>query len=339
MMNFKKIFMVTSLGVVLTLAGCSSQKAEQGQNGAQNQTTQEAPAAKQKTLTIQEGSKNMRDVIKQMKNEINNKEEDKAIKTSDNLEGNWKVFEDNVKGKYFTLYEKVEEPLGTINAAVKVKPLDTKVINTAMDSLDKQLEQVQLADLTTTGIQNMRDVSKKMKEQLANKEEDNVIKTSEGLEGNWKQFEDDFKVKSPVIYEKIEEPLHTINAAIKVKPLDAKTLSTAIDTLDKQLEQYQLSDLVLTGTQNMRDALKKMKTKIANNDEERTIKTSAYLEINWKKFEENVKTKSPEIYEKIEEPLKTINAAVKVKPLDAKTLNTAIDNLDKQLEQLQKLQF
>lgn len=38
-MNFKKLFMVTSLGVVLTLEGCSSQKTEQGQNGAQNQTT------------------------------------------------------------------------------------------------------------------------------------------------------------------------------------------------------------------------------------------------------------------------------------------------------------
>ncbi len=339
MMNFKKIFMVTSLGVVLTLVGCSSQKTEQGQNGAQNQTKQEASETKKKTLTIQEGSKNMRDVIKEMKNQINNKEEDKAIKTSDNLEGNWKVFEDSVKEKYFTLYERVEDPLHIINAAVKVKPLDTKAINTAMDSLDKQLEQVQLEDLTTTGIQNMRDVSKKMKEQLANREDENVTKTSEGLEENWKQFEDNFKVKSPVIYEKIEEPLHTINAAIKVKPIDAKTLSNAIDTLDKQLEQYQLSDLVSTGTQNMRDALKKMKAKIANNDEERTIKTSAYLEINWKKFEENVKTKSPNIYEKIEEPLKTINAAVKVKPLDAKTLNTAIDNLDKQLEQLQKLQF
>jgi len=239
MMNLKKIFMVTSLGVVLTLAGCSSQKAEQGQNGAQNQTTQEAPAAKQKTLTIQEGTKNMRDVIKEMKNEINNKEEDKAIKTSDNLEGNWKVFEDSVKEKYFTLYEKVEEPLGTINAGVKVKPFDTKAVSTAMDSLDKQLEQVQLADLTTTGVQNMRDTLKKMKEQLANKEEDNAVKTSEGLEGNWRQFEDYFKAKSPVLYGKIEEPLDTINAAVKVKPLDTKVLNTNIDSLDKQLEQLQ----------------------------------------------------------------------------------------------------
>ncbi|AKN31276.1 hypothetical protein Ccar_10595 [Clostridium carboxidivorans P7] len=339
MMNFKKLFIISSLGVVLTFAGCSTQKTEQAATSAQNQTKQEVSAEKQKTLSIQEGSNNMKEVIKQMKTELNNKEEDKVIKTSEGLEGNWKIFEDNVKEKYFTLYEKVEDPLHTITAAVKVKPLDVNVMNTAMENLDKQLDQVKLADLTTTGIQNMRDVSKKMKEQLSNKEEDNAIKTSEGLEENWKQFEDNVKVKSPALYEKIEKPLHTINAAVKVKPLDTNTLNTAIDNLDKQLEQYQLSDLVSTGTQNMRDALKKMKNKIAQNDEERTIKTSAYLEINWKKFEDNVKAKSPELYEKIEEPLHAINAAVKVKPLDGKTLNTAIDNLDKQLEELQKSQF
>lgn len=239
MMNFKKLFMISSLGVVLTFAGCSTQKTEQTTTAAQNQTKQEASAEKQKTLTIQEGTNNMKEVIKQMKAELNNKEEDKVIKTSEGLEGNWKIFEDNVKEKYFTLYEKVEDPLHTITAAAKVKPLDANVMNAAMENLNKQLEQVQLADLTTTGIQNMRDVSKKMKEQLANKEEDNAIKTSEGLEGNWKKFEDNVKAKSPALYEKIEEPLHTINAAVKVKPLDTKTLNTAIDNLDKQLEQLQ----------------------------------------------------------------------------------------------------
>lgn len=239
MTNFKKIFMVIFLGGVLTLVGYGVQKAQQGENQTQNKTTQEAPANKQKTLTIQEGTKNMRDVINEMKNEFNNKEEDKTIKTSENLEGNWKIFEDNVKEKYFTLYERVEDPLHIINAAVNVKPLDTKAINTAMDRLDKQLEQVQLADLTTTGIQNMRDTLKNMKEQLSNKEEDNTVKTSENLEASWKKFEDNVKIKLPELYEKIEEPLHTINAAVKVKPLDVKTLNTAIDNLDKQLEQVQ----------------------------------------------------------------------------------------------------
>lgn len=143
MMNFKKLFMVSSLGIVLTFAGCGTQKNEQAANSAQNQTKQETPAEKQKTLTIQEGSNNMKEVIKQMKTELNNKEEDKVIKTSEGLEGNWKQFEDNIKAKSPELYEKIEEPLHTINAAIKVKPLDTKTLNTNIDNLDKQLEQLQ----------------------------------------------------------------------------------------------------------------------------------------------------------------------------------------------------
>lgn len=240
MKNFKKLFMIGYLGVVLAFAGCSTQKTEQATTAVQNQTKQEASTDKRKTLTIQEGTNNMKEVIKQMKTELNNKEEDKAIKSSEGLEGNWKIFEDDVKEKYLTLYEKVEDPLHTINAAVKVKPLDMNVINTAMENLDKQLDQVKLEDLTTIGIQNMRDVLKKMKEQLANKEEEDAIKTSEGLEGNWKQFEDNVKAKSPALYEKIEEPLHTINAAVKVKPLDTKTLNTNIDNLNKQLQKLQI---------------------------------------------------------------------------------------------------
>lgn len=239
MMNFKKLFMVSSLGIVLTLAGCGTQKTEQVTNSAQNQTKQEAPAEKQKTLTIQEGSNNMKEVIKQMKAELNNKEEDKVIKTSEGLEGNWKIFEDNVKEKYFTLYDKVEDPLHTITAAVKVKPLDVKVLNTAIDTLDKQLEQYQQSDLITTGTQNMRDALKKMKNKISQNDEERTIKTSAYLEINWKKFEDNVKAKSPELYEKIEEPLKSINAAVKIKPLDTKALNTNIDNLDKQLEQLQ----------------------------------------------------------------------------------------------------
>lgn len=141
MVSMKKIFMVTALGVALALAGCGTQKTEQAQN---SKTTQEATADNSpKKLTIADGTKNMRDVIKEMKTELSNKEEDKAIKTSDNLEGNWKQFEDNVKAKSPTLYEKIEDPLHTINAAVKVKPLDVNTLNTAIDKLDAALAELQ----------------------------------------------------------------------------------------------------------------------------------------------------------------------------------------------------
>lgn len=73
----------------------------------------------------------MKATLKEMNTQLTNKAEDKAIKTSDKLEENWSLFEDGVKDNYKNLYERVEAPLGTIQAAVKVKPLDAKTITTA----------------------------------------------------------------------------------------------------------------------------------------------------------------------------------------------------------------
>lgn len=142
-MKFKKLITVSLLSLVLTFMGCSTQNSNQAKKGIQSQTTQQATEIKSKPLTIEEGSKNMRNVITEMKTYLKNKEEDKVIKTSEGLEGNWKQFEDNAKAKSPDLYNKIEDPLHTITAATKVKPLDTKVLNNAMDNLDKQLEQLQ----------------------------------------------------------------------------------------------------------------------------------------------------------------------------------------------------
>lgn len=142
MISTKKLFIVTLLAVSLSLAGCAAQKSEQVQSTKSNTETADTTSTT-KSLSIAEGTKNMRDVIKQMKTELTNKEEEKAVKTSDNLEGNWKQFEDSVKAKSPALYEKVEDPLHTINAAVKIKPLDTNVLNSAIDKLDAALAELQ----------------------------------------------------------------------------------------------------------------------------------------------------------------------------------------------------
>jgi len=55
----------------------------------------------------------------------------------------WKLFEDDVKAKHLDLYKDVEDPLGIIQAGVKVKPIDTKIITTAIESLDKVLTEIQ----------------------------------------------------------------------------------------------------------------------------------------------------------------------------------------------------
>jgi len=142
MMSLKNILVVSALVASLAVSGCgTSKQTEQGtaQSKPQTATTE----TKQQTLSISQGTQNMRDVLKEMKNELANKDEEKVIKVSEKLEENWKVFEDSVKDKSPDLYEKVEKPLGAIQAGVKVKPLDAKTLTASIDELEMTLAKVQ----------------------------------------------------------------------------------------------------------------------------------------------------------------------------------------------------
>lgn len=94
---------------------------------------------------------------------------------------------------------------------------------------------------------------------------------------------------------------------------------------------------IAEGAKKMRDVLKDMKAKFASSDDEEAIKVSSQLEENWKVIEDSVKDKNKDVYEGVEGPLDSISAGVKVKPLDKKTLTTAMDNLDKQLVEVEKI--
>jgi predicted Holliday junction resolvase-like endonuclease len=187
---------------------------------------------------------------------------------------------------------------------------------------------------------NMRNILKDMKTQVSNNEEGKVSEGGTKLEDSWKEFEDkfedDLKDKYLDLYVKIEDPLEVIEAASKVKPLDAKVLNESIDKLDVELVKLQKIDATTTGLQNMRNALKEMSSELNNKEEDKAIKTSEKLEVNWKPIEDGIKESNKDLYGKVESPLGAINAGVKVNPLDIKSLTASIDELDKTIEQLQK---
>ena len=87
--------------------------------------------------------------------------------------------------------------------------------------------------------QNMRDTLKDMKVKLEAKDEAGAIKVSSNLEENWSAVEDKVKVEDKDLYEKVEGPLDTINGGVKIKPLDIKTLSNSMDSLDEILMEVQ----------------------------------------------------------------------------------------------------
>ena len=112
--------------------------------------------------------------------------------------------------------------------------------------------------------------------------------------------------------------------------------SKGAESSTKQVTQEK-SISISEGAQNMRSALKAMKSKLEAKDEAGAIKVSEKLEENWSVVEDNVKTKNKDLYEKVEGPLTSINGGVKIKPLDTKTLTNAMSSLDEILVEVQKL--
>lgn len=249
-LNLKYLVAGAALITVFAVVGCTSKNAEQPKSQTKVEQKVEQKVEEKQTPSIGVGTQNMIDAIKEMKEKLEAKDEAGAIKEGAKLEENWKVIEDAVKDKNKDLYGKVEDPLDAINGALKVKPLDEKVLIKNADELNEILEQVRSLDSNKVskekkvlsiedGSKNMRDALKEMKEKLGAKLDEAAIKEGSKLEENWSVIEDAVKDKNKVLYGKVEDPLDTINAAIKVKPLDSKILITAINDLDKVLAEVE----------------------------------------------------------------------------------------------------
>ncbi|WP_088070722.1 hypothetical protein [Gottfriedia luciferensis] len=94
---------------------------------------------------------------------------------------------------------------------------------------------------------------------------------------------------------------------------------------------------IKTGSDDMIKTISELKTQVKNNDEAKAKESGEALEKSWEKFEDSVKDKDKDLYEKVETPLHIIEAGVKVSPLNADTLNQAGDELENVLKDVKKL--
>ena len=106
------------------------------------------------------------------------------------------------------------------------------------ESANKQVTQEKSISISE-GAQNMRDALKDVKLKLEAKDEAGAIKVSSKLEENWSAVEDNVKKENKDLYEKVEGPLTSINGGVKIKPLDTKTLTNAMSSLDEILIEVQ----------------------------------------------------------------------------------------------------
>lgn len=87
------------------------------------------------------------------------------------------------------------------------------------------------------GVSNMTSILQSMEQQIEVGNQAKVLEQSNLLEKEWSQIEDQVKVKSSEVYEKVEAPLTLIEAGAKHSPLDAKTLTQAVQKLQQALDE------------------------------------------------------------------------------------------------------
>jgi ABC-type phosphate transport system auxiliary subunit len=193
-------------------------------------------------LSIADGATQMKDTLKQLNTDLSSKDAEKVKTDSENLEKSWSKFEDNVKEKDATLYGKVEDPLGIIEAGAKASSLDQATLTKASNDLDavltdvakiesKKSTEVSIAD----GATKMKDTLTQLNTDLSAKDAEKVKADGENLEKSWSKFEDNVKEKDATLYGKVEGPLGIIEAGAKASPLDQATLTKASNDLDAVL--------------------------------------------------------------------------------------------------------
>jgi iron uptake system EfeUOB component EfeO/EfeM len=193
------------------------------------------------------------------------------------------------------------------------------------------------------GISKLLHTAKQLNKAIAAGDENKVKETGPKLEEIWKTCEDAVKAKYPALYSSVEQYLDPTVAGTKASPIDKETLSK----LDNQLIQvlYSLSEKVISveqvkaGAEKLLATAKDLKVSIDAGDQATVKQKGPQLEETWSTFEDGVKPRSAELYNKIETALNPEVAGAQASSLDKQTMGNLNDQLIQALnELLQKLQ-
>lgn len=90
------------------------------------------------------------------------------------------------------------------------------------------------------------------------------------------------------------------------------------------------------GVSSMKAVLTEVQTAVDAGDAAKAKTEAANLEDAWAKFEDEVKVKSEDLYEKAETPLHAIEAGAEVDPLDKDVLTKSVNELNQVLDEINK---
>lgn len=186
-------------------------------------------------------------------------------------------------------------------------------------------------------IKEMKAILVSMRSNITAKQDDKNIGPAGELAQKWQGIQNNVRTNFSDLYPNIQEPMNSIDSIVKTKPINTKKLSPTIRNLYKQLELLEEANAIPDGTKSMRETVKKMKNSLSSNDKSQIVKYSDDLQDCWKNYSKQVKTKSPKLYTRTEEPLNEISSDVKKQDLDNVAVAASLDNLDGVLAQIYEL--
>ncbi len=113
-----------------------------------------------------------------------------------------------------------------------------------------------------------------------------------------------------------------------------KTDQTTSQDTSKQGTSTQTTSTIKTGVTKMLSITAELKTAIDAGDEAKVKVTGPQLEDAWKPFEDDVKRKYADLYQKIEESLDPTIAGSKISPMDKQILGKLNEDLIQVLNEL-----
>ena len=198
-----------------------------------------------------------------------------------------------------------------------------------------------------SGLKTMQSVLGKMEEELSSKKVDVLQKEVLELDEAWEKIEDAVKENSKELYEKVEKPIGAIKAGVKVKPLDDIALKRNIQSLGLILKDMEMSESsvhsdkktmpIHEGVKQMKGFLVEAKEGLKEKNKIKFEKAVKELDETWELFEDGIKAKSKDAYDKVESPLGSIKAGSKIEPFDDKTLSIGLENLSKGLDEIENM--
>ncbi|HYF96099.1 MAG TPA: hypothetical protein VD969_28130 [Symbiobacteriaceae bacterium] len=248
-MNAKRLSIAIALIALLLLPACArpQQRPQQSPEKAEQKGGKAETKEKDKEKDpVKEGTEKMRSELDNLRAAVNAGDAAAARKSTRELDETWERIEGKVRARDAEAYDRIERPLHAVVSGVGTTPMDRDVMGDQIEVLDQQLAQVgksKNSNATASKKVDIRIGTAAMRHHVgqmkANLEKDTAAaqKSARDMDDAWEKFQGDVKKQNKEAYDKIEQAMHNLMAAVQASPLDKKKVQEQLPKLDAQLSE------------------------------------------------------------------------------------------------------